>query len=172
MGTTSPGDNMYLWDPSFCAHPSGRVWTGSDRVARFASHLPDVAGRNRSSNLRLTGAHAARGHRYPDERLWRFGGGEPAESQQQGRKLIAQQEDRVRERNADNRSSSGLLDLFGPARNLDLVHSAKENWRREWDSFITQSAISHHLKHIATNLHYRNSLAHVAALNGCCRRCS
>jgi hypothetical protein len=54
-----------------------------------------------------------------------FGGGEPAESQQQGRKLIVQQEDRVRERNAGNLSSSGLLDLF-----LDLHET--------WISFILQ----------------------------------
>jgi hypothetical protein len=36
-----------------------------------------------------------------------------------------------------NRSISGLLDLFGPARNLDLVHSANENWRALADDFRT-----------------------------------
>jgi hypothetical protein len=38
------------------------------------------------------------------------------------------------EQNLGSSSISGLLDLFGPARNLDLIHSAKEIWRREWDS--------------------------------------
>jgi len=61
------------------------------------------------------------------------GNGIVRREQRPGAVRFAQQEDRVRERNAGNRSSSGLLDLFGPARNLDLVHSAKENWRREWD---------------------------------------
>jgi hypothetical protein len=56
-----------------------------------------------------------------DERLWRFGGGESAESQEQGRELIAPQEERVRERNAGNRSSSALLDLRVIAQNRMLL---------------------------------------------------
>jgi hypothetical protein len=46
------------------------------------------------------------------------------------------------EQNLSSSSISGLLDLFGPAPSLDLIHSAKENWRREWDSITAVSSNS------------------------------
>jgi hypothetical protein len=38
------------------------------------------------------------------------------------------------EQDLSSASIWGLLDLFGPAPSLDLIHSAREIWRREWDS--------------------------------------
>jgi hypothetical protein len=113
---------------SATASQSGRNQgrTGSDRMARFAPYLPDALGRGRRSNLCPTGAYAACGHWNRDEHLWRFGGGEPAESQQQGREPLAQQEDRLMERNLGSSSISGLLDLFWTCGTLDLTDSTKE----------------------------------------------
>jgi hypothetical protein len=78
----------------------------------------------------------------------------------------------VRERNKVNCSISNLLDLFGPGSNLDLILSAKENWRREWDSIIVNLAISRHLRNIDRKVFQGKLLSHIAALNFCCICCS
>jgi len=56
-------------------------------------------------------------------------------TQQQGGTAVADQpEGRVSKASPRPRWGSGLLDLFGPAQILNLIHSTEDSWRREWDS--------------------------------------
>lgn len=92
---------------------------------------------------------------------WRKVSGKPTAS----REPIAQQEDEVRKLHETNSSISSLLDLFGPAGKMDLIHSAKENWRREWDSITSTTAISLAFSSIATNIFYYNALHQIAPVS-------